>query len=233
MSLLSALRIVDSDSVVEANRIFHRHQAAVYDETHDLPLIEQALLESLISPSDDVVDIGAGTGAIASCLNRDDIVSVDLSKAMLSAGFGPRLQASASQLPLQSDSADVIAARSVLHHVPDVSEVLSEISRILRPGGQFIAIHEPVGEPRLISTYRRVRDYVNRVRGNRMDEWLERAAKEAGVHCPQDLIRLANVHARHGIEIGQLDAEFDCEDYFTYSTGRYEHFAYVGIARSR
>jgi ubiquinone/menaquinone biosynthesis C-methylase UbiE len=32
----------------------------------------------------------------------------------------------------------------VLHHAVDMTEVLREVKRILKPGGQFVAIREPV-----------------------------------------------------------------------------------------
>lgn len=47
------------------------------------------------------------------------------------------------ELPFEDASFDVVVAFGVLHHIPNVSRVLSEINRVLRPGGK-IFIREPV-----------------------------------------------------------------------------------------
>ncbi|MBU0567594.1 class I SAM-dependent methyltransferase [bacterium] len=41
---------------------------------------------------------------------------------------------------LKAESFDLVVARHVLEHLPDPSKTLSEINRILRPGGKFLAI---------------------------------------------------------------------------------------------
>lgn len=51
--------------------------------------------------------------------------------------------ASNGDLPLVDDSADVITCFGVLHHVAKVSAALSEMRRVLRPGGMAL-IREPI-----------------------------------------------------------------------------------------
>ena len=46
-------------------------------------------------------------------------------------------------LPLQSESADLATAFGVLHHIPNVSHVVGEIGRVLKPGGLFL-VREPI-----------------------------------------------------------------------------------------
>lgn len=46
------------------------------------------------------------------------------------------------ELPVESASQDLVMALSVLHHVPNVSFVMKEFSRVLRPGG-YAVIREP------------------------------------------------------------------------------------------
>jgi len=47
-------------------------------------------------------------------------------------------QADLSGLPMQDDSVDLLVCNHVLEHVPDVSLALSEIKRVLQPGGTAI-----------------------------------------------------------------------------------------------
>ena len=46
-------------------------------------------------------------------------------------------------LPLSTSTFDLITCFGVLHHVPNVSFVISELSRILKPGG-YLVIREPI-----------------------------------------------------------------------------------------
>lgn len=46
-------------------------------------------------------------------------------------------------MPFESNTFDLITCLAVLHHVPNVTHVVGEIGRVLRPGG-FALIHEPV-----------------------------------------------------------------------------------------
>jgi len=53
----------------------------------------------------------------------------------------------AQAIPFGSDSFDVVIANHMLYHVPDRARGLSEIRRVLRPGGQFYA--STIGERHL------------------------------------------------------------------------------------
>ncbi len=46
-------------------------------------------------------------------------------------------------LPVQSQTIDVATSIGVLHHIPNVSHVVSEIARVLRVGGLFV-VREPI-----------------------------------------------------------------------------------------
>lgn len=55
-----------------------------------------------------------------------------------------RVRATASgDLPFDRESFDLITCCSVLHHVPNVSHVLKEMSRIMMPQG-YLAVREPI-----------------------------------------------------------------------------------------
>jgi SAM-dependent methyltransferase len=93
-----------------------------------------------------LLDVGCGTGqsrqVYAERTRR--YVGIDLSFEALSlarrkaptAGWS---QADASRLPFADGSLDAVAFSSVLHHVPDLSPVLGEARRVLKPGGRAFA----------------------------------------------------------------------------------------------
>lgn len=94
------------------------------------------------------MDIGAGTGFVTQeLINRKlSVIAIDQSKEMLdvlkqkfgSIGEILCLQADAYSLPIESDSVDYVMANMFLHHVEDPGQSISEMTRILKPGGKLI-----------------------------------------------------------------------------------------------
>lgn len=93
-----------------------------------------------------VLEVGCGTGAfaarVAAALPDADFVAVDQSARLVELtarrGVDVRL-ADVQDLPFDDDSFDVVAALWVLYHVTDLHLGLSEIRRVLRPGGRLVA----------------------------------------------------------------------------------------------
>jgi len=48
------------------------------------------------------------------------------------------VQLDATQLPFPSNSIDVIVCCEVIEHIPDVGKAISEIDRVLKPGGKLV-----------------------------------------------------------------------------------------------
>jgi SAM-dependent methyltransferase len=130
-----------------------------------------------------VLEIGCGSAPCARWLRRAgaDVVALDLSAGMLaraaelnrSTGIEvPLLQADAGALPLASGSVDVAcSAFGGLPFVADVEAALTEVARVLRPGGRFVAsVNHPMRWPfpdspdpedlRVVSSYFDRRPYV-------------------------------------------------------------------------
>jgi ubiquinone/menaquinone biosynthesis C-methylase UbiE len=146
---------------VGVNRVFHDHECRYYDDrfaiVHDARTARQALrdIESLLGralrPGERVLDAGCGTGYLAAGLRRarpDVFVSgADLSGGMLAnaraAGAEALVQADAGRLPFAAESFDLVVARGVLHHLPDVAAALGEWRRVLRPDGAVVLVSEP------------------------------------------------------------------------------------------
>jgi ubiquinone/menaquinone biosynthesis C-methylase UbiE len=96
-----------------------------------------------------IVDLGCGPGvstfAIAQRRPDATVVGVDVAPRMLAQARQRRrteritwLQADAARLPLATASVDACTGHSFLYLVADRTAVLSEIRRVLRPGGQLV-----------------------------------------------------------------------------------------------
>jgi ubiquinone/menaquinone biosynthesis C-methylase UbiE len=51
-----------------------------------------------------------------------------------------------SAMEFSDEAFDVVLDLAVLHHVPDWRSALSEVARVLRPGGQFLFVDYDVGQ---------------------------------------------------------------------------------------
>jgi ubiquinone/menaquinone biosynthesis C-methylase UbiE len=96
-------------------------------------------------PITSVADVGCGTGRFAEPLQsrfQARVIGIDPSREMLKRAIqksaGERVQYVIGQgedIPLRGDSMDLVFMSMVFHHFSDVSRVLGECRRVLRPGG--------------------------------------------------------------------------------------------------
>jgi SAM-dependent methyltransferase len=105
-----------------------------------------------------ILEIGAGRGIASYAFAKDghDVMALEPDPSpivgtqairRLAQDSGLRIQVletSSERLPLDDDSFDVVFARAVMHHVPDLAAACREFHRVLRPGGRFIGIREHV-----------------------------------------------------------------------------------------
>jgi SAM-dependent methyltransferase len=91
-----------------------------------------------------VLDLGCGAGEFAGLALMGKIdVGIDLAARQLAAARSTRcyarlVSADARRLPFADGSFRCVVSVSVLEHVPQPELVLSEVARVLRPGGQFL-----------------------------------------------------------------------------------------------
>jgi SAM-dependent methyltransferase len=86
----------------------------------------------------DVLDLGCGPGYYTAALRAlgADVTPVDNSADELGDAPPPgALLADAAALPMADGSADGVVCSNLLEHAPDAEGVISEIERVLRPGG--------------------------------------------------------------------------------------------------
>lgn len=87
-----------------------------------------------------LLEVGCGTGLVLAKLapHAASVVGVDLSPGMLALARERGLQVhegSATALPFDDASFDVVCSFKVLAHVPDIEAALREVARVLKPGG--------------------------------------------------------------------------------------------------
>src|SRR5262245_7255629 len=118
-------------------------------DAHFAEVSERLLDELALRPRDRVVELGCGPGGFSRrILHRlgegGVLVGVDRSEGLLAqartalAGLGPArfepVAADVCELGSWLDGADVVVARTMLHHVPMVEFVLGRLRATLRPG---------------------------------------------------------------------------------------------------
>jgi SAM-dependent methyltransferase len=84
-----------------------------------------------------VLDVGCGPG--------DMLVGLDFSPGMIAQAIAQAtglpvhfFVGDAQTLPLPDATFDVVMARHMLYHVPDIDQAVAEATRVLRRGGQFL-----------------------------------------------------------------------------------------------
>lgn len=126
--------------------------APYYDRTRQLT--ESALVTLIpmvageLAESERVIEVGIGTGRIALPLMRSGlrITGVDISSEMLArlranaAGSGPPVAiADATRLPFTDNTFGGAVAAHVFHLIPAWKDAVSEVIRVVRPGGVLVA----------------------------------------------------------------------------------------------
>ena len=121
--------------------------AGLYDDKHSFVWkMAEGLLELLAAqPGEKILDIGCGTGhlsaKIAAC--GAQVAGVDRSPEMiqLAQAAYPEIRfevADATKIPLEGPF-DAVFSNATLHWIKEPERVVAEISRLLRPGGRFVA----------------------------------------------------------------------------------------------
>ncbi len=158
------------EKILAANVSLHRNEAELYDRIHpELTNREERLrLERLVGSAakslpgeaePTALDIGAGTGFLTGKLIDWGlrVTAQDISAAMLerlkekhaAAVAAGRIKLALGDidtfLTLTDKRYALIAASSVLHHLPDYAETIRRLTERLVPGGSLLLFHEPMG----------------------------------------------------------------------------------------
>jgi SAM-dependent methyltransferase len=120
-----------------------RREAYRYAEGPDAPaLAVAAVLE--VRPQR-VLEVGCGPGEAAAQIQQSgaEVTALDVSERMVELtrvrGVDARV-GDVQHLPFEDGSFDCALAAWMLYHVPEVDRAVSELARVLRPGGRLVAV---------------------------------------------------------------------------------------------
>ena len=151
-------KIVEAERIKEANRIIFDRNSRTYSKKRRIRFDRKTSLRLIhryedamgkgFQPVDRFLDIGCGDGLILLNLTSLGFISgaygIDLSFGMLKEcknnanNLGTDVflaQGDVEYLPFKSNNFDLIIGHAILHHVPDIKMVFSEVYRLLKPKG--------------------------------------------------------------------------------------------------
>ncbi len=151
------------DSVQKASRDQFERHSANYGKSHILANTEdvaRALAGVTVLPGSRALDVATGGGHTALYLASRgfSVTASDISQAMLNGAqslaaerglsIETRLH-EAEKFPYGDSSYDLVSCRVAAHHFSDCESFLTEVARVLKPGGHFLLIDGtiPDGEP--------------------------------------------------------------------------------------
>ncbi|MEM7118290.1 MAG: class I SAM-dependent methyltransferase [Chloroflexota bacterium] len=123
-----------------------------------------AAIAEVTNPGGHVIDIGCGTGVSTALLAEQGLKSygLDLSHPFLRIasenidnGF---VQGDATRLPFAENSVDSVGLNAVIEHVPHVENLLSELTRVIKPQGYLI-----IFSPNLLSPFTPIKHVGRRI----------------------------------------------------------------------
>lgn len=159
---LNSFSEVRSTEVKRKNILHHNVEADLFDLFHfegsssyekakvfkDINTIVGNLNENHVC-----IDVGCGTGFVTSLelQHFKIVVALDICKRMVritKKRFGNftglnLIVCDAENVPLRSETANAISVSSVLHHIPNPSKAISEMSRVLKKDGFLYITREP------------------------------------------------------------------------------------------
>jgi len=142
------------------NDIYNRYSDGWWRQDSFLNMLESAIQplrsdyvrhclssHALVKPHS--LDIGCGGGIIAEDLAEFSatVTGIDISYASLETARKHAkqngldidyIESSAENLPFEDNSFELVTCCDVLEHVDDIAKVISEIKRVLKPGGIFV-----------------------------------------------------------------------------------------------
>lgn len=112
-------------------------------------LVYRSLLGEVHGP---ILDLGCGTGLFTRRLAREEatpgVVGMDVSRPMIEEGIAQAreagvmidfVRAEAPFLPFLDHTLGAVLQSGALHLIDDVTRLFSEVARVLRPGGRYVA----------------------------------------------------------------------------------------------
>lgn len=114
-----------------------------YDEAQQIRLKAEVIREWIPSGVSSILDIGCGNGIITNLLAQDyDVTGVDISLEALQDVQTPKIQASATAIPLESKSFDLVLSSEMIEHLDD-DDLQAAVGEMIRLSKRYILISVP------------------------------------------------------------------------------------------
>jgi ubiquinone/menaquinone biosynthesis C-methylase UbiE len=110
-------------------------------------------------PNSRILDIGCGTGIyfdeLSLCANRINAIDCSVDMIRIATDYCKKNSltnifpsvGSSEAIPFYDESFDIVIELDTLHHINDFNKTLSEIHRILKPGGHFFLFEPNIYNP--------------------------------------------------------------------------------------
>lgn len=152
--------------IMENNELTNWHRAYIQNAYHELEQgVTRKQLGTLNIKATDrkVLDVGCGPGNLLVALSADNpqlLIGVDVDTTFLTIGrskikqlidpsskIPTLIRASLPTLPFADETFDLVTCFLVMPHVPDDKDALTELTRVLRPGGTLAISGHGFGFP--------------------------------------------------------------------------------------
>jgi SAM-dependent methyltransferase len=106
-------------------------------------VIREALLALKLPPGIQILDAGCGSGRnMMELAEFGEVTGLELADASVEAardrGVGEVVAGSVDEMPFADDSFDLAVSLDVIEHLPDEHQSLSELRRVVKPGGMLV-----------------------------------------------------------------------------------------------
>ncbi|GLU35411.1 class I SAM-dependent methyltransferase [Trinickia caryophylli] len=140
-----------------------------------------------VTPQAAVLDLGCGAGHVSFAVapHVRSVIAYDLAEQMLATvlmaarerGFTniATEQGAAERLPFADASFDWVLSRFSAHHWHDVPRALSEVRRVLKPGGRVVFVDVVGADHPMLDTHLQAAELLrdgSHIRNYRADEWM-------------------------------------------------------------
>jgi len=134
----------DADTWAKGNLLGTLLDAYYYQPLYALYRAIECRIISQVTMQEPILDLGCGDGEVAGVAIRNvQPIGVDIQKYQLLAAkrrgtYSGLVQADATVLPFGEETFSTVFSNSSIEHIPDIKSVLSQVARVLRPGGKFV-----------------------------------------------------------------------------------------------
>jgi SAM-dependent methyltransferase len=116
----------------------------------------EAIVRSHVTPSSRVLDLGCGRGGVVELFWRDVKLAAGLDPDVPSLGEHraermPVVLGVGEHIPFAAETFDLVVCVWVLEHLKEPAQALSEVWRVLRPGGHFVFVTPNIRNPMMLA----------------------------------------------------------------------------------